>query len=47
MAVFDNQAKKTPLGVELIRRGLVKDSDINEAIKLQKKFTLFIKHIQA
>ena len=37
MAVFDNQAKKTPLGVELIRRGLVKDSDINEAIKLQKQ----------
>lgn len=37
MAVFDNQTKKTPLGVELIRRGLVKDSDINEAINYQKK----------
>lgn len=37
MAVFDNQAKKTPLGVELIRRGLLKDSDINEATTFQKQ----------
>ena len=37
MAVFDNQAKKTPLGVELIRRGLVKDSDINEAVKFKNQ----------
>ena len=37
MALFDNQAKnKPPLGVELIRRGLIKDSDINEAVNYQK-----------
>ena len=28
MALFDSQVKKTPLGVELIRRGLIKDSDM-------------------
>ena len=37
MALFDNQTKKTPLGVELIRRGLIKDSDINEAVMYQKQ----------
>ncbi len=37
MALFDNSAKKTPLGVELIRRGLIRDSDINEAVSYQKK----------
>lgn len=37
MALFDNQNKnKPPLGVELIRRGLIKDSDINEAVNYQK-----------
>ncbi|MBQ9314757.1 MAG: Flp pilus assembly complex ATPase component TadA [Clostridia bacterium] len=37
MALFDNQAKnRPPLGVELIRRGLIKDSDINEAVNYQK-----------
>ena len=37
MALFDNQTKnKPPLGVELIRRGLIKDSDINEAVNYQK-----------
>jgi len=37
MALFDNQAKnKPPIGVELIRRGLIKDSDINEAVNYQK-----------
>lgn len=38
MALFDNQARgnKPPLGVELIRRGLIKDSDINEAVNYQK-----------
>ena len=37
MALFDNQTKKAPLGVELIRRGLIKDSDINEAVSYQKQ----------
>lgn len=37
MAIFDNQAKKSPLGVELIKRGLVTDADIKEAVNYQKK----------
>ena len=37
MALFDNQSKKAPLGVELIRRGLIKDSDLNEAVNYQKQ----------
>lgn len=37
MALFDNPAKKTPLGVELIRRGLIKDADINKAVAYQKQ----------
>ena len=37
MPLFDNQTKRAPLGVELIRRGLIKDSDINEAVSYQKQ----------
>ena len=37
MAIFDNAAnnKKAPLGVTLIRKGLIKDSDIDKAIDYQ------------
>ena len=38
MALFENPSKnKPPLGVELMRRGLIKDSDINEAVNYQKQ----------
>lgn len=38
MAIFDNNAntKKVPLGVALIRKGLIKDSDIDKAIEYQR-----------
>ena len=37
MALFDNQTKnKPPLGVTLIRKCNIKDSDINEAVNYQK-----------
>lgn len=38
MAIFDNNAnnKKVPLGVTLIRKGLIKDSDIDKAIEYQR-----------
>ena len=37
MALFENQANKTPLGGELVRRGLVKSADINEAVKYKNE----------
>ncbi len=37
MQLFDSQTKKVPLGVELIRRGLIKDSGLNEAVTYQKQ----------
>ena len=36
MAVFDSGASKTPIGVLLIRKGLIKESDIDKAIEYQK-----------
>lgn len=36
MAVFDNNLNKTPIGVLLIRKGLIKESDIDKAIEYQK-----------
>lgn len=36
MAVFDNNSNKTPIGVLLIRKGLIKESDIDKAIEYQK-----------
>ena len=38
MAIFDNAAnnKKAPLGVTLIRKGLIKDLDIDKAIEYQR-----------
>ncbi|MBQ8299937.1 MAG: hypothetical protein IJX99_08845 [Clostridia bacterium] len=38
MAIFDNTTnnKKAPLGVTLIRKGLIKDSDIDKAIDYQR-----------
>ncbi len=36
MAVFDNNINKTPIGVLLIRKGLIKESDIDKAIEYQK-----------
>ena len=36
MAVFDNNSNKTPLGVLLIRKGLIKETDIDKAIEYQK-----------
>ena len=37
MAIFDNNnsAKKAPLGVSLIRKGLIKESDVDKAIEYQ------------
>ena len=40
MALFENQANKTPLGGELVRRGLVKSADINEAVKYKNELYL-------
>lgn len=37
MAVFDNNLGRTPpIGVLLIRKGLIKESDIDKAIEYQK-----------
>lgn len=36
MAVFDSNSNKTPIGVLLIRKGLIKESDIDKAIEYQK-----------
>ena len=37
MAVFENGLSKTPpIGVLLIRKGLIKESDIDKAIEYQK-----------
>lgn len=37
MGMFDNPVRKVPLGVELIRKGLIKESDIDKAIAYQKE----------
>ena len=38
MAIFDNNSnKKAPLGVMLIRKGLIKESDIDKAIVYQRE----------
>ena len=36
MAMFDNNANKAPIGVMLIRKGLIKESDIDRAIEYQQ-----------
>lgn len=36
MAVFDSGSNRTPIGVLLIRKGLIKESDIDKAIEYQK-----------
>lgn len=36
MAIFDSNPNKTPIGVLLIRKGLIKESDIDKAIEYQK-----------
>ena len=38
MAIFNNNSsgQKAPLGVTLIRKGLIKDSDIDKAIEYQR-----------
>lgn len=35
MAIFDNNNNKAPLGVTLIRKGLIKDADIDKAVEYQ------------
>jgi type II secretory ATPase GspE/PulE/Tfp pilus assembly ATPase PilB-like protein len=37
MAIFDNNSRKIPLGVELIRRGIITEKDIDAAITYQKE----------
>lgn len=37
MAVFGGNANNTPIGVLLIRKGLIKETDIDRAIEYQKE----------
>ena len=46
MALFENQANKTPLGGELVRRGLVKSADINEAVKYKNEHPIKASNIK-
>ena len=37
MALFENSVKKAPLGIELVRRGVITEKDIDTAFSYQRE----------